>query len=74
MPLRFNEEIQSPFKQVISELALNLDIQIHDFSKVICPEGSCVTRDELGWVYADSTHITNSYSRRLKSELIEAIS
>jgi peptidoglycan/LPS O-acetylase OafA/YrhL len=74
MPLSFTEEIQGPFKRVISEVAIKLKVSIHDFSKIICPEGSCATRDKLGWIYADSTHITNSYSLRLKYELLDVVS
>ncbi len=73
MPLDFNEEIQGPFKEVISEVANELKIPIHDFNKIICPGGSCATRDAVGWIYSDSTHITNSYSVRLKYKLLDLV-
>jgi peptidoglycan/LPS O-acetylase OafA/YrhL len=73
MPLKFTESYQGQFKQALSEVASTLNIQTHDFSRIICPQGSCATRDELGWVYADGTHITNSFSQRLKYELLDLI-
>jgi hypothetical protein len=56
VPLGFAEISQGLFKQALSKIASTLNIQVHDFIRLNCPQGSCATRDELGWVYAEGTH------------------
>jgi hypothetical protein len=70
MPLNHSQTIQQDFKDVTRRVTLSLGIQNIDLANVICSRRLCSNSKNGEWIYSDSTHLTNSFSRHL-SKLIE---